>query len=89
MSRRYLVSGVVQGVGYRYFVARHARNLGLTGYAANLADGRVEVLASGPPEALGRLEDVLRQGPAAARVTGVERGEAAEPAGPPSGFEVR
>lgn len=57
MTTRFLVSGMVQGVGFRWFVARHARALGLGGYARNLPDGRVEVVASGAGmEALAQLE---------------------------------
>jgi acylphosphatase len=70
---RYLVSGQVQGVGFRWFVARHARHLGLNGYARNLPDGRVEVVVSGPDEVLPKLEQLLRAGPANAQVDRVER----------------
>jgi acylphosphatase len=70
---RYLISGQVQGVGFRWFVARHARSLGLAGYARNLADGRVEVVVSGPEEALPPLERLLRAGPVHAHVDEVER----------------
>jgi acylphosphatase len=70
---RYLVSGMVQGVGFRWFVARHARSLGLGGYARNLPDGRVEVVVCGPDEALPELEQLLRAGPANAQVDKVER----------------
>ena len=74
MTSRFLVSGQVQGVGFRWFVARHARSLGLGGYARNLPDGRVEVVASGEgPEALARLEELLRAGPAHAMVERLER----------------
>lgn len=74
---RYLVSGSVQGVGFRWFVARHARSLGLAGYARNLPDGRVEVVVSGPDNVLPALEELLRTGPANAQVDSVER--SAEP----------
>jgi acylphosphatase len=70
---RYFISGQVQGVGFRWFVARHARSLGLAGYARNLPDGRVEVVVSGPEEALPPLEQLLRAGPAHAHVDQVER----------------
>lgn len=70
---RYFISGQVQGVGFRWFVARHARSLGLAGYARNLPDGRVEVVVSGPEEALPPLEQLLRAGPAHAQVDQVER----------------
>jgi acylphosphatase len=73
MSTRFLVSGMVQGVGFRWFVARHARALGLAGYARNLPDGRVEVVVSGPDDALPALERLLRTGPANAQVYGLER----------------
>jgi acylphosphatase len=78
MSTRFLVSGLVQGVGFRWFVARHARSLGLAGFARNLPDGRVEVVVSGPDDALPALEQLLRSGPANAQVERVER--SAEPA---------
>jgi acylphosphatase len=64
---------MVQGVGFRWFVARHARSLGLSGYARNLPDGRVEVVVNGPEEALAALERLLRAGPANAQVERVER----------------
>lgn len=58
----------MQGVNYRAFVQTHARNLGLHGYAENLSDGRVEVVAEGPPHALADLLLRLKQGPAHADV---------------------
>jgi acylphosphatase len=73
VSTTFLVSGMVQGVGFRRFVARHARSLGLSGYARNLPDGRVEVVVSGPEAALPDLEQLLRTGPAYAQVDKVER----------------
>ena len=79
----FVVSGVVQGVGFRWFVARHARSLGLGGYARNLPDGRVEVVVSGPETALPALEQLLRTGPAYAQVDKVERSE--QPAAFPIG----
>jgi acylphosphatase len=73
VTTRFLVTGMVQGVGFRWFIARHARSLGLTGYARNLADGRVEVVVNGPEESLPALEELLRTGPAYAQVDRVER----------------
>jgi acylphosphatase len=70
---RYLVSGRVQGVGYRYFALRAAEALGVTGFVRNLADGRVEAVAEGPEEVLAEFESKLRQGPAFASVQSVER----------------
>ena len=72
MTRRYLVRGRVQGVGFRWFVARTARKLGLTGHARNLPDGSVEVVASGEPAELERLAHKLAKGPPGAVVAGVE-----------------
>lgn len=90
MTSRFLVSGVVQGVGFRWFVARHARVLGLTGWARNLPDGRVEVVAAGVDDAaLARLEERLRAGPAHARVEAVEREDQIAAAVPPGSFDIR
>jgi acylphosphatase len=84
---RYLVTGRVQGVGYRYFVLREAERLGLAGFTRNLPDGRVEVVAEGSEEVLGELEARLRRGPSFAGVDGVERAAVA-PRGDP-GFHIR
>jgi acylphosphatase len=87
---RFYVSGLVQGVGFRWFVARHARSLGLAGYTCNLADGRVEVVAAATgPEPLDRLEALLRSGPAHARVDRVERQEPVDLSVPARSFDVR
>jgi acylphosphatase len=67
-----LISGRVQGVGYRAFVRRHALDLGLAGSAENLDDGRVEVVAEGPRSELEQLLVFLRRGPAHADVDAVE-----------------
>lgn len=75
-ARRYLVRGLVQGVGYRYFVERVAYELGVTGYARNLDDGRVEVYAVGPPDRLSELAGFLWKGPRLSSVRGVEELEA-------------
>ena len=88
MTTRFQVFGMVQGVGFRWFVARHARSLGLTGYARNLPTGSVEVVVDGPEEAIPALERLLRTGPAHAQVDRVER--STEPAAVPIGksFDV-
>jgi acylphosphatase len=75
-ARRWLVRGRVQGVGYRYFAQRAADQLGLTGYARNLDDGRVEVYAAGPLDKLSELAGMLHRGPHWADVRGVEEQEA-------------
>jgi acylphosphatase len=67
-TRRYLVSGRVQGVGFRWFVEREAAALGITGWVRNREGGRVEVMATGTREQLSGLYRRLREGPRAARV---------------------
>jgi acylphosphatase len=75
---RFLVSGKVQGVCFRAATRDEARRLGLRGYARNLPDGRVEVLAMGDTAALDALMQWLQRGPPLARVDGVERREAGD-----------
>ena len=72
VSRQFLVSGRVQGVAYRASAQHKARTLGLQGYAENLPDGRVRVVAQGEPAAVAALGDWLWQGPAMARVSAVD-----------------
>lgn len=72
---RIVVSGKVQGVGFRWFTRRAAQDLGLAGRVRNLPDGRVEVEAAGEPERLDDLRGQLRQGPPGARVIGLEEQE--------------
>jgi acylphosphatase len=69
---RYKVYGDVQGVGYRDFIRRRARDLELDGYVRNLGDGTVEIEAAGPADALSRLRDLAAQGPHGARVARLE-----------------
>jgi acylphosphatase len=76
-ARRWYVRGRVQGVGYRNFAQRSAQALGLTGYARNLDDGRVEVYAAGPADKIAELTPLLHRGPRWADVRGVEEQEAA------------
>ena len=71
-ARKFWVSGQVQGVGYRYFAVRVARELGLKGWVRNLSDGRVEAYAAGTALQLEDFEARLRQGPPAGDVRGVE-----------------
>ena len=66
-----LVSGRVQGVGYRYSTKVMATQLALTGWVKNLADGRVEAIAEGPREKLESLVAWAKQGPSSARVEDV------------------
>lgn len=72
VARRYLISGRVQGVGFRFFAEAAGQREGLQGWVRNLPDGRVEIVSEGDAEALARFECVIRQGPPGARVDGVE-----------------
>lgn len=72
VRRRLLVSGEVQGVFFRDRCRREAEAAGVAGWARNLPDGRVEVVAEGEPEAIERLHEWCRQGSPQARVTSVE-----------------
>ena len=75
VAKKYLVSGRVQGVGFRFFVERVANQLGLRGYVRNLADGSVEAYAIGSEVLLEEFQRHLAEGPRGARVTGVEEAE--------------
>jgi len=63
-----IVSGLVQGVGFRYFVCRQATKLGLTGYVRNLYDGNVQIIANGERSVLEEFVKTVRVGPRAAQV---------------------
>jgi len=75
-ARLWFVSGHVQGVGFRWFVQKTAKELGLRGWVRNEDDGRVQVYAVGPPDKLNLLAARLHQGPRLATVRGVEEKEA-------------
>ena len=72
VARRYVIRGVVQGVGFRFFTRDAARQEGLAGFVRNRADGGVEALVEGESEAVARFERVISLGPPLARVDGVE-----------------
>jgi len=71
-SRRFVISGRVQGVGFRYFVQSVAVRESIRGWVRNLDDGRVETAAAGEADAVERFERAIRQGPPAARVDRVD-----------------
>ncbi len=71
-ARRYFISGIVQGVGYRFFVEKVAHKLGIKGYVKNLWDGRVEVFAQAEEDILKELEAKLKIGPPASEVENIE-----------------
>lgn len=72
VSKRIVVSGRVQGVGFRYFVERRAQELGVVSFVRNLPNGKVEVEAEGDDVAVETLVDYCRVGPARALVDRVE-----------------
>ena len=88
MARRFVVSGRVQGVGFRYFALDAARREGLHGYVRNNDDGSVEAVAEGESEALERFERAIRRGPSRSRVEHVMVDELT-PERLNAGFEIR
>ncbi len=84
---RFVVSGRVQGVGFRWNVRQAAARLGLTGWVRNVPNGDVELMACGAPAAIAELERLLWRGPALARVTAVRRSATQEQ--PPEDFTIR
>jgi acylphosphatase len=66
------ISGHVQGVGFRYFCRRKAQQFGISGWVRNTEDGKVEVLAEGPPSRVEAFLSYLHEGPPHARVESVE-----------------
>ena len=86
-AKRWFVTGNVQGVGFRYFVQHKAAALGVSGWARNLDDGRVEVYAIGSGQQLSELAAALHLGPRMAEVRSVEERDAAVES--VSGFGVR
>jgi acylphosphatase len=87
-TARVLVSGRVQGVGFRAATAWEARHLGVDGWVRNLPDGRVEVWGEGDSAAVDALVAWLRQGPPGAHVRGISVDDSAPPAGL-QGFTIR
>ena len=87
-ARRYVISGRVQGVGFRYFTKDVAEREGVTGWVRNLPDGRVEALVEGEADAVTRVERALWQGPGGARVATVAVDDSEPPSGAYHGFSV-
>jgi acylphosphatase len=88
VARRFVVSGRVQGVGFRYFALEAARRDGLHGYVTNNDDGSVEAVAEGESEAVERFERALRRGPSRSRVENVMIDEL-DPSHSSGGFDIR
>jgi len=88
VARRYVISGRVQGVGFRFFIESAAVREGVHGWVRNLHDGRVEIAAEGEADAIERFERNVRQGPRGARVDDVEV-DHQPPSGRTTGFAIR
>jgi acylphosphatase len=75
IAKKFVITGRVQGVGFRYFADRWASQLGVRGYVKNLWDGNVEVYAIGEPVALEELKRQLAEGPRSAHVTSIDESD--------------
>lgn len=71
-SKHLIISGRVQGVGFRYFTYRNATDLNIKGWVQNLQDGTVETVLAGPQENVEKMVDKLKEGPPSAHVQYVE-----------------
>ena len=87
-ARQFIVSGRVQGVGFRFFTRDAAAREGLHGWVRNLSDGRLEISAEGEAESLARFERSIRHGPPGARVESVEASDL-RVTGNETGFDIR
>ena len=87
LARGFIVKGHVQGVGFRYFAIRAARQAGVTGTVRNLADGGVEAIAEGSASAISEFRAALERGPSYGHVTEVIETEL-RPTGSYASFEV-
>ncbi len=85
---RWVLSGRVQGVGFRWFVLRAAQRLGVTGWARNLWDGGVEVMGQGTLSMLQDFEKELRKGPLLSNVEKVEKSEVTSEVSTFKSFEI-
>ena len=75
MAKQLRISGLVQGVGFRYSMAEEARRFGVTGWVRNRSDGTVEAVVDGAPDAVGAMLAWARRGPPSAKVSDVETTE--------------
>lgn len=87
VTKRFLIGGRVQGVGFRFFTEDVAIREGLQGHVRNLPDGRVEALVEGDAESVERFERAIRRGPPASRVDVVDV-EIVPPSGRQGGFLI-
>jgi len=89
MAVRFVVTGMVQGVGFRAFARRTALRLGLSGYAMNLWDGRVEAVVDGSREGIDTFEVALRKGPSMSLVKNVTREDVSDEPDLPKDFDIK
>lgn len=87
VARRYLISGLVQGVGFRYFALKRAQEREVFGFVQNLPDGRVEIVAEGDDESLESFKKDLQIGPRFSKVSTVEESPL-EPTGHYTAFMI-
>jgi acylphosphatase len=87
IARRFIVRGRVQGVGFRYFAIRAAKECGVVGTVRNMGDGSVEAIAEGSTDAIAEFRRELERGPSYSHVAAVEEREM-QPTGRYKGFEV-
>ena len=83
LAKRYFVSGMVQGVGFRYYTQAAAEKLRIHGFVRNLRDGRVEVFAMGAPQQHAEFRAMLERGPRFSSISEVRE----EPAAPDPRYE--
>lgn len=89
LAHRWVISGRVQGVGFRWAASRRADQIGVTGWVRNLGDGSVEVAAAGTEDQLAALDAFLRDGPRYANVENVEKSVIPLEAIGSNSFEIR
>jgi len=76
VTKQLKIEGLVQGVGFRYFMQRSARTLGVTGWVRNRMDGSVEAVVQGSAEAVEAITELARRGPPSAHVTDIRISDA-------------
>lgn len=86
-QKQFIITGRVQGVGFRQYTLMRARQIGVTGFVRNLPDGSVECVASGTEEQMDAMLAALRRGPPGSEVNSVAESQTAVPAG--TGFHIR
>lgn len=87
-TRRVVIRGRVQGVGFRWTAATEAERIGVAGTIRNFDDGAVQVVVVGDPEPVDRFTEWLRVGPPGARVDDIETQDLPDADPPPTGFRI-